>query len=345
MKRTALAFMLALVLLFLATTGAMVVNLAAANPFSVPLQGIVIKSDGTVTPETEFIKQTGSVYTLTADLSPNYTVAIQCSNIVFDGAGHAIIGGFYYFEYYGGLSLHNVTNVTVKDLEVTGNINLQDCSKCVILRVKANNFGVDNRDLVNAGIPGLGQSGSNTIAESSIGILSISYSDNNLITKNNLTGGLGISFSNKNSVTENNITSITVIIGNFNKFFENNFSCENNYFENWGRANSWDNGSIGNYWSDYLTKYPNANEIGNTGIGNTPYVIDTNNVDNYPLMAPFEVQPSPLPEPQPEPEPEQEPFPTGWIVGAAAVIATGGVAITFGIVAYRRKRSSPSKPS
>ena len=47
---------------------------------------------------------------------------------------------------------------------------------------------------------------------------------------------------------------------------------------------AWDNGKIGNYWSDYQTKYPNATEIDNSGIGDAPYVINWQNVDRYPLM-------------------------------------------------------------
>lgn len=47
---------------------------------------------------------------------------------------------------------------------------------------------------------------------------------------------------------------------------------------------AWDNGTVGNYWSNYSFKYPNASEVGNSDIGNTPYVIDANNVDHYPLM-------------------------------------------------------------
>jgi hypothetical protein len=51
--------------------------------------------------------------------------------------------------------------------------------------------------------------------------------------------------------------------------------------------NVWDDGypSGGNYWSDYLTKYPNASQIDHTGIGNAPYVINSNNTDRYPLMS------------------------------------------------------------
>jgi uncharacterized membrane protein len=47
-----------------------------------------------------------------------------------------------------------------------------------------------------------------------------------------------------------------------------------------------------NYWGDYQTRYPNATEIDNTGIGDTPYVYTTvqngsqtiKYQDNYPLI-------------------------------------------------------------
>jgi nitrous oxidase accessory protein len=41
----------------------------------------------------------------------------------------------------------------------------------------------------------------------------------------------------------------------------------------------WDNGVIGNYWSDY-----NGTESDGNGVGDTPYIINENNQDNYPLM-------------------------------------------------------------
>jgi len=54
-------------------------------------------------------------------------------------------------------------------------------------------------------------------------------------------------------------------------------------------TNVWDNGypSGGNYWSDYEERYPNATEIDNSGIWDTPYVIDENNQDNYPIVPEF----------------------------------------------------------
>jgi PKD repeat protein len=46
--------------------------------------------------------------------------------------------------------------------------------------------------------------------------------------------------------------------------------------------------SGGNYWTDYkgvdVKSGPNQDKPGSDGIGDTPYVVDTNNKDRYPLM-------------------------------------------------------------
>jgi parallel beta-helix repeat protein len=58
-------------------------------------------------------------------------------------------------------------------------------------------------------------------------------------------------------------------------------------------GNLWDDGypSGGNYWSHYtgvdLFRGPYQNETGSDGIGDTPYIIGSNNTDNYPLMKPY----------------------------------------------------------
>jgi len=52
----------------------------------------------------------------------------------------------------------------------------------------------------------------------------------------------------------------------------------------YGYDNVWDDGypSGGNYWSDYA-----GVDADGDGIGDTPYIIDDNNIDHYPLMGPF----------------------------------------------------------
>lgn len=60
------------------------------------------------------------------------------------------------------------------------------------------------------------------------------------------------------------------------------------------RPAQWDNGSEGNYWSDYEERYPDAEELDNSGIWDTPYVIDENNQDNYPSIKPYKYVPPDL---------------------------------------------------
>jgi hypothetical protein len=74
-----------------------------------------------------------------------------------------------------------------------------------------------------------------------------------------------------------------------NRIFHNDFLNNTQQTEVVNSTNTWDDGypSGGNYWSDYQTRYSNATEIDGSGIWNTPYVIDINNIDYYPLVAPF----------------------------------------------------------
>jgi hypothetical protein len=75
----------------------------------------------------------------------------------------------------------------------------------------------------------------------------------------------------------------------------------------------------GNYWSDYHSKYPDAMEIGISGIWDTPYnygVSQGNYTDNNPSVSPIvttlnENYPSlPTPSPSPIPLPTSTPSPT-----------------------------------
>jgi hypothetical protein len=122
----------------------------------------------------------------------------------------------------------------------------------------------------------------------------------NNITANNR-DGIGLYWSsNYNSVSRNNIVANNRhSIGLYDSL--NNTFCHNNFIDNFlqvyiytsGYANVWDDGypSGGNYWSDYagvdLCSSPNQTVTGSDSVGDAPYVIVENNVDNYPLMAPY----------------------------------------------------------
>jgi len=80
----------------------------------------------------------------------------------------------------------------------------------------------------------------------------------------------------------------------------NNKFCHNNFITNTEQVHLyhpfkilWDDGypSGGNYWSDYtgvdVKSGPNQEQPGSDGIGDTAYVIDADNRDNYPLVNPW----------------------------------------------------------
>jgi hypothetical protein len=255
--------------MFSAIAGLLLSNLAAALVDRQYLPELTIKSDGDITVRQVFppyeesqapavINRTGNVYTLTADVE-GYAVRIDCSNIVFDGGGHTIHASPAFAN--SGLRLFDVTDVTVKNVEVIGDTFVSIFlvgSNCLITSVKTDALRVNSE-------------GFNTITESNITKLTL-WRGSNLVSKCNISKIYLMDWSGSNVFTQNNFL--------FNNSTDG-FSVETY------SANFWDNGSMGNYWSDYLTKYPNASEVGNTGIGDTPYVLDADNVDHYPLVYPL----------------------------------------------------------
>ncbi len=122
----------------------------------------------------------------------------------------------------------------------------------------------------------------NFILQNQLGIHN-SYSTHNTISRNAITENYGFGLCIEGSQSSCTITQ--------NNFKDNNVSSLNlQVSDPWPCApNAWDNGSQGNYWSDYFTRYTNASEIGSTGVGNTPFVINEKNLDHYPLLNPVEI--------------------------------------------------------
>ena len=203
----------------------------------------------------------------------------------------------------------------------------------------------------------------NNITQNSLSCINLRYSDHNLIKYNDLTySAHGISFheASENTVYSNNIAyhsnvGISLWGGQGNLIYQNSFI--QSYAGGRDAKYIWDNGTIGNYWSNY-----NGTDQNNDGIGDVPYSFnafstmglgDIINTDNYPLMKPpvnieaildfpDEEEPAPTPEPTQSPEPQQpEPFPTVTII--AASVAT--VVVVAALLVYFKKRKREAKPT
>jgi parallel beta-helix repeat protein len=134
---------------------------------------------------------------------------------------------------------------------------------------------------------------------------------NNIIAGNIISKSYnaGIYFAKAAPPATNNIVAGNTIINNFiglifdgasdNMLYHNNI-INSTQLDVWVPSpsfNVWDSGypSGGNYWGNYygidFYSGSNQNETGSDGIGDTPYVINADNQDRYPLMHPW----SPLP--------------------------------------------------
>jgi len=143
----------------------------------------------------------------------------------------------------------------------------------------------------------------NNITKNGSGIF-LDYAFNNSISGNNISNndcGIEAHSSDFNRICGNNITSniyigISLDVADRNLIYHNNF-VDNQKHIHFGSAgaqdNIWDDRypSGGNYWSDYtgIDNYsgPYQNETGSDGIGDTPYIINSNNIDHYPLINPY----------------------------------------------------------
>ncbi len=213
---------------------------------------------------------------------------IICNTFLNDGL-------FVGFSYQNTVKGNTVNGNTVNGkplvyLEDTSDTEVTDAGQVIL--VNCSNITVENLDL------------SSTCVGIELCKTNDSIISNNTISNNNMYG-IHLMDSSNNTLTGNNVSNNgEVDIGlwggsNNNKFYLNNFI--NNTLSVSSTSNIWNsteqitytyNGSsytnyLGNYWSDYKEKYPDAEEIDGTGIWDMPYRIYPDN-DFYPLMVHFE---------------------------------------------------------
>ena len=215
------------------------------------------------------------------------------------------------------LTLDIVNNVTIRNVNIIGTGKPPQSSSGVgIWLFDCNGSTVTNNSLsrIYYAICASGRCYGNLVAGNLIDevYVGISFSSDYRISANNITGnsisggykGIEIQMSHigdesgnviiGNQVADNQIGMYFQWRGEY--FFWNPYPFEMNtqiYYNNFvdnsknvftqNCVNIWDDNALGNYWSDY-----NGTDANSDGIGDSPYTVDANNQDRYPLMKPWE---------------------------------------------------------
>jgi len=213
------------------------------------------------------------------------------------------------FNNSSGVSLLQSVNNLVKGNTIT------DAPEWAIQLQYASSNIVANNTLINTGRDGaihLYHASENVLVNNIInnegkeqgsvlrGILIWGGSSSNTVQSNHILSayrGIALHYSaNENKIISNDISfceqqSIIVERSSNNNIHQNNFvDCGTPPYDDTGE-NTWDNGSTGNYWSDY------------SGNGSTSYEIPPLGLDNHPLLAPTSIEPVSVPDFSPIPQP------------------------------------------
>jgi parallel beta-helix repeat protein len=201
---------------------------------------------------------------------PIYYLVNQRDNVVPPDAGYvAVINStnitvqnIIVTENFDGVLFAYTTNSTIQNVTATGNFRGIFLHNSLAINVLGNN-------LTRNGI------GIELLKSSNCSII------RNIMKRNWYVEG----------ISEPLFGSMLAISSFDNVIYHNNF-VDNGQVES-DSLNFWDNGypSGGNYWSDYMGvdwySGPYQNETGSDGIGDSPYIINDDNIDNYPLMKPY----------------------------------------------------------
>jgi hypothetical protein len=236
------------------------------------IQTIVIQQDGSISPSSVPIKQTGNTYTFTDNIFA--TIRVMKSNIIIDGAGHTLQGpynGTHTSVWVIGEGPDQLPEGALEEYTIGVDLGDESVTGLTVTNLNIINFSIGtylwtkNNTLMG-----------NSVCENVVGVL-ISGSNttvtDNYIAKN--TQGLFFGFNEPTDIPADIIISHNGFDNN--KMQINGCLCDE-YPKN-EPPHAWDNGKIGNYWSDY-----NGTDTNKDGLGDMPYVVDIQNQDRYPLM-------------------------------------------------------------
>jgi parallel beta-helix repeat protein len=256
----------------------------------------------------------------------------------------------------GYLALVNCTRMIVENIHLNsqGMLLAWTTNSQITNNDISNNYG----DGVTLNYASNNQITQNNINSNSEAGIRLSYSNQNNVSGNYITrnqeGIYLILSANSNTIAENNIADQDIGISfhtSSNNLIYHNTIVNNTKqvsdvgWEGIGQPfpgtplpseNTWDNDypAGGNYWSNYVNEYPEAEELDGSGIWETPYFIDENNQDRHPLMNPVSIPTIQVPE-APNGDtpitPTEEPFPTILLLAltASVVIAAAGLLLYF----------------
>ena len=251
---------------------------------------------------TDIIKVNGGVYQENnIEINEKISVIGESPNaVIIDCEGE---NGFTISSKYADLSNIQLINTNEYAIYITPGSSGSTISNCIIntqkpgigIWIRASSVKVSNctiKDYNNAAIGIKIREHDNVISDSTfqgldVSILILLNAYNNVIQNCNFVNdenAIDIRIgSYKNSIINCNIYSNGKGI-NIWQDSNNNLIHHNNFWKNDIDAvdesnNSWDDGEIGNYWSDYTGVDNNGN-----GIGDTAHHISSGNADRYPIM-------------------------------------------------------------
>ena len=286
---------------------------------------LTIKPDGSIEPDTDIIWLQRNGTTYTFIVDIFATITVQRAGITIDGAGHTLQGNPRESNFRGiNLVGHDETFNAYGNVLVK-NLRIYNFAEGIYTPSNNNSF---------------------------IG----NYFDN---ARLHIIGG-----SDEGNIVKHNIFNITEIFVDYNNG-GNDVITENNFIDSWIFVDLAKPPIVDkNYWSNYTAEYPNAKELDNSGIWDTPNVYDKfiggshgnySAIDYHPLVNPitdFEIPNFNIPLPSApstssphqtintgaEP-PKANPYSTTIFAAVTLVVV---LAVAAGLLVYLKKRRPKS---